>query len=117
MELLEGITNCTKQLDTIEMEKRQKENAVKEIELSIEEARNGIKAAKEGRSQEIEILQQKLKEDESVLNTLQNQLDEALLKISTQNSEIRELNEKITEFQFLTDNVQPRTNLRAFMHS
>lgn len=117
MDILEAITNCTKQLDGIEMEKRQKENVAKELELSIEEARNGIKAAKEGRAQEIELLQQKLKDDQCVLTTLQNQLDEALLKISAQNSEIRELNEKIAEFQFLTDNLQPRSNLRAFMHA
>ena len=104
MLLLESITNCTKTLDNLEMEKRLKDNMIKELELSLQEARNSIKSAKDGRSQEIALLQQKLKESEKMLETLQSQLEESLLKISAQNIEIRELSEKVEEFKFLNDN-------------
>lgn len=85
------------------MEKRQKENMIKELELLIKEARKGIQSAKEGRAQEILSLEQKVKEAETSLGVLQCQVEESLLKISTQNAEIRELNEKLNEYKFLTD--------------
>ena len=118
MQLLEAITNCTKELDCLEMEKRQKDNAIKELELSLEEARVSIQSAKEGRSQEILILQQKLKDSEKLLATLQSQLEESLMKISAQNTEIRKLTEKLEEYQFLNENKVeqdvPRGSLRGY---
>ena len=106
LELLESITNCTKQLDMLELEKRKKENNIKELELSIQEARNTIQSAKDGRSQEIVILQQKLNEADKNLAMLQSQLDEALFKISAQNTQIRELSDSLEEIKFLNENKQ-----------
>ncbi|OMJ71916.1 hypothetical protein SteCoe_29753 [Stentor coeruleus] len=106
--LLESITNCTKDLDSLEMEKRQKENIIKELELLIKEARNGIQSAKEGRAQEIFSLEEKVKDAETALGVLQCQVEESLLKISTQNAEIRELNEKLDEYKFLNNKPEPQ---------
>lgn len=117
MILLESITNCTKELDSLEMEKRQKENGIKELELSLEEARISIQSAKDGRGQEITILQQKLKESEKSLVMLQGQLEDSLLKISAQNTEIRKLTEQLEEFMFLNENKidweMPKGSLRG----
>lgn len=106
MALLESITECNKGLDALEMEKRQKENLIKELELSIQEARESIQSAKEGRGQEIAILVKSLEESEAVIEVLQGQLEEALLKISAQNAVLRELNDQLEEFKFLTQNVE-----------
>ena len=104
LELLESITNCTKNLDMLELDKRKKENSIKELELSIEEARDGIQRAKDSRGQEIVVLQQKLKDADNALAVLQSQLDEALLKISAQNTQIRELSDRLEEVNFLNGN-------------
>jgi chromosome segregation ATPase len=115
--LLESITNCTRDLDYLEMQKREKDNMIKELELSINEARNSIKSAKDGRFQEISMLQQKLKESEDGLQCLQRKIEESLVRISNQNIEIRELTEKIEEYKFLNDNKEPevqRGSLRGY---
>jgi chromosome segregation ATPase len=115
MKLLEDLTNCSKELDTLEMEKRQKENDVKELEVAIEEIRNSIKSAKETSNQEIEMMKAKLKENQKNLENLQNQLDEALVKVSSQNSEIKTLNEKLSDLHYFKENnLQGKGNLRGF---
>jgi hypothetical protein len=115
MALLESITNCTKELDFLEMEKRLKDNIIKELELANQEARNSIHSAKDSRGQEISILNQKLADSDKILTTLQSQLEESLLKISKQNTEIRDLTEKLEDYKFLNENKPDtlKTSLRG----
>ncbi|CAG9331288.1 unnamed protein product [Blepharisma stoltei] len=100
IELLESITNCTKELDHLQLLKRQKDNKIKELELELSEAENRIEHAKTARSQEIEGYKQDLESSEESLNDLQRQLDDALTKIAAQNSQIRELSDSLSESEY-----------------
>jgi hypothetical protein len=51
-----------------------------------------------------------------ILDNLQNQLDEALLKLNSQNIEIRDLNDRMADLHFLTDNTA-KPNLRGHSFS
>ena len=112
IKVLEMLSDCLKELDQKEMEKRQKENEEKELNLSLEETRQSIRSLKDSKGKEVEAVKAKLNENSVILNNLQNQLDEALLKLSSQNTEIRDLNDRASDLHFLTDNTG-KSNLRG----
>lgn len=100
IELLESITNCTKELDHLQLLKRQKDNRIKELELELNESENRIEHAKTARSQEIEGFKQDLESSEEGLNSLQQQLDDALVKIAQQNDQIRSLSDSLSDSEY-----------------
>lgn len=99
---LESYNNCTQQLSEVVVEDRLKENIIKGLSKDIENAGESVESAKFSRSQEVELLEQAISDLKSTLQTLQSQYDEALEKILTQNNKIRELEEKISDLEYVS---------------
>jgi hypothetical protein len=100
--LLESFNNCTQALSEVQVEDRLKENVIKGLNNDIEHAEDSIESAKSSRNQEVKILEQNIKDLKSTLEALQEQYDESLGKILDQSTQIRELNEKISDYEYVS---------------
>ena len=79
-----------------------KENVIKGLSNDIEHAEESIVSAKDSRTQELELLEQTISDLKSTLACLQEQYDQALGKILEQSNNIRELEEKISDFEYIS---------------
>ena len=100
--LLESFNNCTQQLSEVAVEDRLKENVIKGLSNDIEHAGESIESAKSSRSQELEILEQTITDLKNTLAELQEQYDESLGKVLEQSNQIRELQEQISDMEYVS---------------
>jgi predicted nucleic acid-binding Zn-ribbon protein len=100
--LLDSNKNCTQELSEVILEDRLKENIIKGLRNDMSHAAESVESAKSSRSQEIAILTQNIEDLQVTLANLQQQYDEGLEKILSQNTQIRELQEKLADYEYIS---------------
>lgn len=98
---MDNYTNCTQLLSEVKAQDRIKENVIKELNNDVYHAQQSVESAKTSRTQEIGVLQQTIHDLSDTLQSLQNQYDQSLEKILTQSTVIRELEEKVSDYEYV----------------